>query len=422
MDSVAEYWVFDWLRENDITSLEQAASFLPKYRVLYSLQQRAGDALNRRRNGIPPARKSIVAGGGLDLTGGRMVCPSPLCLRGQVDRLLKHVWHYFDTVIADDVLTPLLADEWHGSRQELASEVLPQLAPLLYLNEIGATHLVDFRPKNRCAEHWEENARLEGLGALLDTKDELIQRLIQGARFSRQQLNGQSFYKMEFIDAGVSARIPVGQMSEPQGKLYLANEALAEYMVDLVADVSAARQYDLPLGSAQAFPAQMLQLSRAASVGDVIFQLELPVLEGLTAAELIAIRQTHVEYFENFRNALRRAATERLKLESNRGSVQIADEIRTDIVEPELAKIRTTLASAEQLLAKKTAISIFLGFLATTCGILCGLAPGVAVSASAAATLGAVGPAASRHLDIQSELSLSDMYFLWKAVGHSHTS
>jgi hypothetical protein len=142
-------------------------------------------------------------------------------------------------------------------------------------------------------------------------------------------------------------------MNEPQAKLYLASEAFAEYMVDLVADVSVAREYDLPLGSAQAFPAQMLRLSRPASVGDVIFQLELPVLEGLTPAELIAIRQTHVEYFENFRNALRRAARERLKLESNRSSMQIADEIRTDIVEPELAKIRTTLASAEQLIAKK---------------------------------------------------------------------
>jgi len=422
MDTVAEYWVFDWLRENSITSFEQAASFLPKYRVLDSLQQQAADALNRPSNGIPPARKSIVAGGGLDLTGGRMVCPSPLCLRRQVDRLLKHVWHYFDTVIADDVLTPLLADEWHGSRRELANEVLPQLAPLLYLNEIGATHLVDFRPKNRCAEHWEENTRLEGLSALLDTKDELIQRLIQGARFSCQQLNGQSFYKMEFIDAEVETRIPVGKMNEPQAKLYLASEAFAEYMVDLVADVSVAREYDLPLGSAQAFPAQMLRLSRPASVGDVIFQLELPVLEGLTPAELIAIRQTHVEYFENFRNALRRAARERLKLESNRSSMQIADEIRTDIVEPELAKIRTTLASAEQLIAKKTAVSIFLGVLATTCGILSGLPPAVAVSAGAAATLSGVGPAAARHLDVQNELSLSDMYFLWKAVGHSHAS
>src|SRR6266852_3808652 len=87
MDTVAEYWVFDWLRENSITSFEQAASFLPKYRVLDSLQQQAADALNRPSNGIPPARKSIVAGGGLDLTGGRMVCPSPLCLRRQVDRL-----------------------------------------------------------------------------------------------------------------------------------------------------------------------------------------------------------------------------------------------------------------------------------------------------------------------------------------------
>jgi len=79
-------------------------------------------------------------------------------------------------------------------------------------------------------------------------------------------------------------------------------------MVDLVADVLAARQWQLPLGSAQAFVGRMLQMSRPASVADVIFQLDLPIIEEIPAADLIAIRRDQSEYFSNFRNALRRAA------------------------------------------------------------------------------------------------------------------
>ncbi|HXZ42550.1 MAG TPA: hypothetical protein VEG68_17550 [Terriglobales bacterium] len=420
MDDFSEYWVFDWLRENDITSLDKAASFLPRYRVLESLRQLAGDAMSRRSTAGPPRQECIIAGGGLDLTGGRMVCPSPACLRRQVDKLVKHVWHYFDAVIADDVLTPLLTEEWRGSKRELVNEVLSHLAPMIYISEIGATRLVDFRPKTRCIEHWEENARAEGLGAILDSKDELIRRLIREANFSRRSMNRRHFYVMDFTEAGVAARIPVGKMSEQDGKLLLAGEAFAEYMVDLVADVSAAREYGLPLGSAQAFSAEMLKLSRPASVADVIFRLELPVLQGVSAAELIAIREANLDSFERFRSALRRAATEGLKANPGRSTVQAAEEIRKDIVEPELAKIKSTLACAEQVLVKKASVSIFLGVLATTCGILSGLAPALAVSAGVAATLAGVGPAALKNLDTEGEVRLSDMYFLWKGVGHSH--
>src|SRR5256885_16777712 len=109
------YWVFDWLEENHLITIEDVAAFLPKYRVLDTLQLRAHGS-SERELPLPTDRPAIVAAMGLDLTGGGIVCPSPSCLRRQVDKLLRHVWHYFDWVVADDVLTPLLTEEREGSK------------------------------------------------------------------------------------------------------------------------------------------------------------------------------------------------------------------------------------------------------------------------------------------------------------------
>jgi hypothetical protein len=91
-----------------------------------------------------------------------------------------------------------------------------------------------------------------------------------------------------------------------------------------------------------------------------------------------------------------------------------------ELIQPELVKIQTRLKSAEQLMTKKTSLAIFLGVLATTCSMLAGVPPVVAVPAGVAATLGGVGPAAAKHLETESEVGLNEMYFLWKAVGHAH--
>jgi hypothetical protein len=421
MNQTKNYWVFDWLLENQITSLEEAARFLPKYRVLSTLQQRAEQATQIEKSGIAnDSGPSIIAGAGVDLSGGGMVCPSPSCMRMQVDKLLRRVWHYFDTVVVNDVLTPLLTDEWNGSKQELIDEILQQFAPLLYLQEIGANDFVEFRPKNPCVEHWEDLARLEGLSALLDSRDQLISSLIGNARFSKRADSADPLYEMECLDAGVTITMIARGMEDQQVKVCLANRLFTEYMVDLVADVSAARECELPLGSAQAFVGRMLRMSRPTSIADVVFQLELPVIDGIPTAELMAIRRDESEYFLNFRNALRRAAQERLDVHPGDPSPSIANEIRLDIIEPELERIRLQLGTAERSLAKKGSAGIFLAALATTCGLLSGAAAPLAISAGVVAALGVVGPAASKHLDDQRQSSLSDMYFLWKAVGHAH--
>jgi hypothetical protein len=349
-----------------------------------------------------------------------MVCPSPSCMRKQVDELFKHMWHYFDTAVVDDVLTPLLTEKWSGSKKELIEEILRNLAPLLYLEEIKCVDFVEFAPKDRCYAHWEQHAREQGLEQLLDSKDKLIDSLIAGAQFSCETEGSERLYSMHCPDAGIAMSIFLEKREEKEARQYLANKLFTDYMVDLIADVAAAGEYELPLGSVLGFQGRLLQMSRPVSVADVMFNLQLPVLEGIPTADLINIRRDEAPYFLNFRNALRRATEERLKLNSSDSGLTIAEEIQADIIEPQLEKIRANLAAAERSLVKKTSVGIFLGAVGTTCGLLSGILPAMAIGAGVASALGTTGVAASKYLDDQKEVSLNDMYFLWKATEHAH--
>jgi hypothetical protein len=419
--SHSQYWVLQWLQDHHITSLQEANDLLPKYKVLDTLRQRATDFAAASQEPTVEGGPLILAGTGVDLWGGRMVCPGPSCLRNQVDTLLKHVWHYFDKVVVDDVLTPLLIEDWSGSKKDLIHRILHQLAPLLYLAEIGASDYVEFRPKNRCNAHWMRHAEEQGLTHLIESKDQLIADLISGAVFDRQtKPDGSVVYSMNCLDAGVGVSVLAEGRPEQELQAWLGEIVFQEYMIDLTADISAARGHGLPLGSVLAFPGRLLQMSRPASVADVVFQLQLPVLEGIPTRDLIAIRQKESEYFENFRTALRRAAQERISLVPSATSAAIADQVKTDIVDPELAKIKTRLAASESSLVRKVGVGLFLGAVATTCGILFPLSPAAALSAGTGTALTATAAAALKHLDTKEEVSLSDMYFLWKAAGHAH--
>jgi hypothetical protein len=417
---MASYWVFDWLRENRLTSLEDVATFLPKYRVLDVLRQRAADFLGREAASRPPSERSIVAGMGLDLAGGGIVCASPSCLRGQVDKLMRHVWHYFDTVVVDDVLTSLLTDEYEGTRSELIHDILQQFPPLLYIEEIGAAELLDFRAKVRCSEHFEENAKAGGIGRLITEKKQLLKRLVERSKLRHLHDKGGAAYGIEFVDSDFGTLLPPTGLGEHQARRQAASFVLSEYLLNVVADVGASHQYQLPLGSAEAFVGEMLAMSQPTSADQAVFQIRLPILEKVPTAELIRIRRENIDSFDRFRNALRATAMERLRQDPEAGSVEIAEEIRRDILDPKIEEIRATLKAAEKLLLKKGSLGIFLGALATTCGLISGVPPSVAVSAGAATTLGVVGAASSKHLETTAEVSLQDMYFLWKAVGHPH--
>src|SRR5205085_4392428 len=148
------------------------------------------------------------------------------------------------------------------------------------------------------------------------------------------------------------------------------------------------------------------------------FHIELPVLQGVPIEALIKFRRDEHESFQRFQNSLRLAINERQKLTPSVRADDIAEQIRLDVIEPELINIRDKLRAAERALAKKSAVGIFMGVLATTCGILAGVIPPASIAAGVGTMITASISAATKHIEENQQISLSNMYFLWKAVKH----
>lgn len=427
--------MFDWLEDHNITSTAEVAELLPKYRVIDDLRTRAEGWQGKQSVAKRGDVVSLVAGTGIDLTGGDlMVCPSPVCMRRQVDTLFKRAWHYFDEMVVQDVFTPALLDELDGAPygfDVIRDVFLSHLEPLLYLREIGAEHLVDFQPKILpCEEHWEDHAREQGLESVLALRASLITQLRSHMRFYYEDDGaGKRTYRVLYPDVDATRNIgaesaPEFESSEIVTEEQVQNAVLEElfrwYVTHLTGDVATAAHLKLPLATVLGFEAKLLSLSRPIEVSDVVFQLQLPVLEGIPTSTLIKLREEQSDSFARFRDSLRLAAQERLKAGRSGSAKLLADEIRMDVIEPSLHVIRQRLASSQKAMVKKTSVGLFLGAVATTCGLLYGPSAAMAISAGMSAVVAATAVAAYKHIDEQRDVALEDMYFLWQAEGHAH--
>jgi hypothetical protein len=112
-----------------------------------------------------------------------------------------------------------------------------------------------------------------------------------------------------------------------------------------------------------------------------------------------------------FRSSLRSAIQERLKSTDDKAPERIAQEIGSDIIEPSLNEI-TRLKAARTVLAKKAAVGVGVGAVTTVCGLL--TTNPLMVTTGVGSAMTAV-PAAQKYIEDRRDISLQDMYFLWRA-------
>jgi len=136
--------------------------------------------------------------------------------------------------------------------------------------------------------------------------------------------------------------------------------------------------------------------------------------------ELIAIRSTNQDAFISFRDAITRAAKEISARNCTLSHQELANQIRLDFVEPELARLNQRLRSAKRSLTRKTATSIALSSVGTLCAASIGLFPAAAVGAlGTAAAIANISKDTSKYIDEKREIEIADMYFIWKALKHA---
>ena len=428
-----EYWLLRWLESHSIASVDNAREHLRARDTIDELKEvsaRSAMALDEPA----PGDFSILAAAGTDLSG-RLTCRNPACRRREVDNLFRRAWHYFDSIIVDDAAARLLSQPPETILQNL-DELLGQIDIALYLQKIGASSLVAFRVKaSPCFQHWRKHASEVGLVRTPRVADKAIRQLVKRASvkvLDPGELNELKLTVPEGITP-VSVRdrdfhhdmvlLVWGQ--EPSAITEAVRFAVAREvkvsLAYLTADLISAAQLRCPVGATLPLHRDFLTASCVSEAADqVAFALALPVLADVPIDTLIKIRADENDAFRRFRDALRAAAQDRLKAAGVRDPSIVAAEIRRDVIEPELRRIDARLRSISRGLAKKTASGITVGALATTCGLLAGVAPGLAVLAGITAMSGIAGTAASKNIEEREEVALSDFYFLWNAVPHLH--
>jgi hypothetical protein len=241
----------------------------------------------------------------------------------------------------------------------------------------------------------------------------------QHGQVTHVQLRYPDFTVSDGIDL---KRADVERLTQKQIERRMIDSSIRSHIACLTSDLFASKAYSAPLGAVIPFHQRLLKKALPPTLEEVAFALELPVLRGVPAKELIALRKNEGDAFRRFQNALRTAIRERLNVAGSSSSQAVAEEIRRDLIEPRLADINSLLASSERTLAKKSATSLVLGALATTCGVLCGAPITTAFTTSVVATVSLVGRATQSHLDEKAEIETKDLYFIWKATEHAQHS
>lgn len=127
---------------------------------------------------------------------------------------------------------------------------------------------------------------------------------------------------------------------------------MQKYLAVLSADALAARRTRTPPGACIPFYKRLLATDTSPETSDVAFELALPVSSGIPVAALIKLRRTEGDCFERFKSALRTAISERVKTASSLTADRYAREIKSDVIDPELRRIRATLRASRALAAR----------------------------------------------------------------------
>jgi hypothetical protein len=413
------YWLAEWLDENNIDSGDAALRRLDSVQEITHFQERA--AKWEPQFSEPVDGTTVLAGAGLDLAG-EFSCPSPPCQKRAVDKLFRHVWHYFDRIVLEDRVTHKVAHHW-TQEPEFIEELRRHIGALVYIRQIGAESLVEFRQKAPATAKWRGVFGADHSSPLVRAHDSVMDELVDHVEFDiENRPGGEMFGNVRFSEEEVSTGISIPasvqrQLPAADLRRYVVSEVCNIYSSYLTSDILTARQLQATLGASAQVHRQVLV--RAGGPQPVAFHLDLPVLEAVPIETLIRIRNEEEELFHRFQTRLRLAIEERSKFGNEPDPQTIAEEIKRDLIEPELGKIRERLQASEKVMTRKAAVGGFLATLTTTCGLLVGAAPVAALVGGVAVLAPSIFSAASKHLEEKRDVEMEDLYFLWKAIGHA---
>lgn len=412
------FWLYEWMDEGGITSMKKAERLLSDPRQVARLQERAAavpfttEPLDSSADEL-----ALVGGRGIDLSGD-LDCFAWGCRKAQVDKLLSRAWHYFDRVVVVGPSAHRLSGELeHELDEARRARLLSDIQLLLYLREVGAEPLIAFRQKPPpCEIHIEKHAREAGLDQALERLNALAETIAPEAEIKAEKHDDHLLYA--FVHPRFEHTVWGTAWPEDEDvQVAISRAVLRRYMAHLTSDVRTARALCLPLASTIQVHGDFLGVGPTTpSAAQAMFELRLPVVDGVDVRRLLELREGEAEYFERFRHALRLAAEERLKA-GETDSRAVAEEIQRDVIEPAINDINIRLRAASDTLAAKTRLTTTLSAALIACGVY--FQEPLIASAGLAAG-GATVQARVKREDDVGQVRLSDMFFLWQAQQHHH--
>jgi hypothetical protein len=431
-DAAQTYWLGQWVDEYEVASADQALGILELPGPMARLAELAETAPAYGDPNQEAPDFSVAAGRGIDLSG-YMSCRHFDCMQKAVNSAFPNIFHYFDNIIVQGAspraFTGKLKTLPKNSHRQMHWDISQDVAIILYLREIGAYERCIFREKPAafCEHHMNEFARKYKVPAYRNTEllHSATERLATEADFKTAWRKGVwSFWiDHDFFPEPAFGRITRGKKRRPQ-PLEMASQVINTYTGGSLADVVFAKKIGAPL--ARAIDTRWIDPGEADSsstTSDVALYLDLPVIDGISIRDLLALRAEEHAYFDKFRDALRIAIEAQLQKGDSAAPQAIAQSVVREYINPTLADIDARLKVNQKKLSRKIGASLTVGSAVTSAGLIGTLPLLVATGVAAMAT---ALPQIYQYFDDYGEkVELNDLFFLWKArrmAGSGHST
>lgn len=431
------HWMQAWLREHGIGDRSELHKLTDKPGMVRELVSYAEEIVDESIDPLPEkSSQAIVVGKTLDLSGDLDCCY--ICLDEQLNRLVERSWPYFDQLVLRGLAPEKVMKYAQISEDVVTGLILAHAQILFRIEEVGLSPLLIFRPKPvACSMHYQEHAEEAGIVSIIPRSKEIVEGFISQGKVKTFEIYGdQVHYRFTHPDLPHYVenyfrpkRIP-NSSDDAKVLPLVARDVFSVCSAHLVSDVSCARTLQAPLVTEVRVLREMLASGaehghlwsrRSASaktvrtprsVEEIVFDLEFPIIRGGNISDVLALREDQYESFERFRETIRQAVQERLNADPA-DSFDIAREIERDLIIPGLNEIEQKLHEAQRALGSKTSLSLSVGSVATTVGLLSHVpllaGTGFAVVATAVQH-------AAKYFDDRREVKMHDLYFLWRAT------
>jgi hypothetical protein len=425
------YWFWDWMNENDVRDKQSLRRAIYRGTALNRLTALAPEPVIFERTSSP-LECEITAGKGFDLTGD-LGCHHIDCLSKEIDGLFRHAWHYFDKIsIPDQAFFAFSRFDEHKKRATLVDDLLPYVLVLRRIDDISGLDLIRFEVRNPpCRQHLGQHARVAGFDQGFANIDGLVDEIARTAMIHWKDGTNPDHKHLDYrLDHPIFLHSEWGSICSKYDTLpeddserprAAARHVVHKYLAALSSDALASRRASTPLGSSIPFYSKLLATHPSPQVENVAFEIPLPISQNAPLDSLIKLRSENADAFTRFQAALRSAITERLNSARDPNAEMMGREIRRDIIDPELAKIRTTIQSSRLFAARAAGTGVAIGTVLATVGLMTPLAGSIggALAVGGAVTIAAaLKKANDDELAGLKEVRQSDLYFLFQA--HTH--